>query len=91
MNNYNDEDEFDASDFEESELADMQAMQRLAQEHGVPVHLDGARLWNAATALQLPISAQFASVHRSWQLILPRWATMLLLRWHTVVIACTST
>ncbi len=38
-------------------LLDMQAMQQLAAEHGVPVHLDGARLWNAATALQLPISA----------------------------------
>ncbi len=38
-------------------LADMQAMQQLAATHGLPVHLDGARLWNAATALQLPISA----------------------------------
>lgn len=38
-------------------LADMQAMAQLAKEHGLPVHLDGARLWNAATALQLPIGA----------------------------------
>jgi threonine aldolase len=26
----------------------------LAQERGLPVHLDGARLWNAATALDVP-------------------------------------
>jgi len=32
MNNYNDEDEFDASDFEESESADMQAMQEIKEE-----------------------------------------------------------
>lgn len=38
-------------------IADMQAMQAVARAHGVPVHLDGARLWNAATALQQPISA----------------------------------
>lgn len=38
-------------------LAEMQALQHVAREHALPVHLDGARLWNAATALQLPISA----------------------------------
>ncbi|AMW04553.1 threonine aldolase family protein [Gemmatimonas phototrophica] len=38
-------------------LADMQALQAVAREHHLPVHLDGARLWNAATALQLPLSA----------------------------------
>jgi threonine aldolase len=32
-------------------LAHMQAVHRLAQENGVPVHLDGARLFNAAHAL----------------------------------------
>jgi hypothetical protein len=32
MNNYNDEDEFDTSDFEQSELADMQAIQEIKQE-----------------------------------------------------------
>jgi threonine aldolase len=38
-------------------LADMQALQAVAREHHLPVHLDGARLWNAATALQLPLRA----------------------------------
>ncbi len=27
----------------------------VAREHGLPLHLDGARLWNAAAALDLPI------------------------------------
>ncbi len=32
-------------------LAHMETVHRLAREHGVPVHLDGARLFNAAIAL----------------------------------------
>ena len=35
-------------------LDHMAAVQRLAREHGVPVHIDGARLFNAAVALGVP-------------------------------------
>lgn len=35
-------------------LSEMQAIYELAQERGVPVHLDGARLFNAALALGIP-------------------------------------
>lgn len=35
-------------------LAHMQAVHELARKHRVPVHTDGARLLNAATALKLP-------------------------------------
>jgi len=38
-------------------LAHMREVQRLGAEHGVPVHLDGARIFNAATALGLPAAA----------------------------------
>jgi threonine aldolase len=31
-------------------LADLRAMRAVADEHGLPVHMDGARLWNAAAA-----------------------------------------
>jgi threonine aldolase len=34
-------------------LAHMQAVHQLAREHGVPVHTDGARLFNAAVALNV--------------------------------------
>lgn len=34
-------------------LAHMQAVRALAREHGVPVHTDGARLFNAAAALKV--------------------------------------
>ena len=34
-------------------LAHMQAVHALAREHGVPVHTDGARLFNAAAALRV--------------------------------------
>lgn len=37
-------------------VAEMQAIQLVAREHGLPVHIDGARLWNAATALQRPLA-----------------------------------
>lgn len=35
-------------------LAHMDSVRRLAQEFGVPVHVDGARLFNAAVALKVP-------------------------------------
>jgi len=35
-------------------LAHMQMVYGLAQQHGVPVHTDGARLFNAAVALDVP-------------------------------------
>jgi len=35
-------------------LEHMGAVQRIARENGVPVHIDGARLFNAATALGVP-------------------------------------
>jgi threonine aldolase len=31
-------------------LADMRGMRDVASEHGIPVHMDGARLWNASAA-----------------------------------------
>jgi len=34
----------------------LDAPAKAAHEHGVPVHLDGARLWNAAVALDVPVS-----------------------------------
>ena len=41
---------------------DLAAVRALAEEYGLPVHLDGARLFNAAVALELPASrlAQYA-------------------------------
>lgn len=41
-------------------LADLRAMQTVANEHGLPVHMDGARLWNATAATGTPL-ADFAS------------------------------
>ena len=35
-------------------LPDMQAVAAVAQRHGLPVHLDGARLWNATAATGVP-------------------------------------
>jgi threonine aldolase len=37
-------------------LATCQAVQQLAREEGLPVHLDGARIFNAAVALGQPVS-----------------------------------
>lgn len=34
-----------------SDLAQLAAIREVADAHGLPVHMDGARLWNAATAL----------------------------------------
>jgi threonine aldolase len=36
---------------------DLAAVRRLADEYGLPVHLDGARLFNAAVALGAPVSS----------------------------------
>jgi len=41
-------------------LAELQALQGVARELGVPVHLDGARLWNAHVATGTPL-AEFAA------------------------------
>lgn len=38
-------------------LEDLQALARLARAHGWPVHLDGARLWNASAATGTPLAA----------------------------------
>ena len=37
-------------------LAEMQAMAAIAREHGCKVHLDGARLWNAAITLGIGVA-----------------------------------
>jgi len=35
----------------------MEGVKKLADDHAIPVHLDGARLFNAATALDVPVTA----------------------------------
>jgi threonine aldolase len=40
-------------------LAELRAIREVAREHGLPVHMDGARLWNAAVATGTPL-ADFA-------------------------------
>ena len=35
---------------------DLSAVRDLADQHGLPVHMDGARLFNAAVALSIPVS-----------------------------------
>ena len=37
-------------------LPELRELYEAAREHGVPVHLDGARLWNAATATGTPLA-----------------------------------
>jgi threonine aldolase len=39
-----------------SSAAALAALQRVAEEHRLPVHMDGARLWNAAAALRCPVA-----------------------------------
>ena len=39
-----------------TELAELRAIRRVAAEHGVPVHMDGARLWNASVATGIALS-----------------------------------
>ena len=41
-------------------LSDLRAMRAVADAHGLPVHMDGARLWNASAATGTPL-ADFAS------------------------------
>ena len=41
-------------------LVGMRALREVARRHGLPVHLDGARLWNASVAADTPV-ADFAS------------------------------
>ncbi|MBO8173225.1 MAG: low-specificity L-threonine aldolase [Bacillaceae bacterium] len=43
-------------------LENMQAIQQVAREHGVPIHLDGARLFNAAVAAGVSPAAFAACV-----------------------------
>jgi threonine aldolase len=38
-------------------LTHMRAVSALARQHGIPVHTDGARIFNAATALRVAVSA----------------------------------
>ncbi len=42
-------------------LAVLQGLRELADEHGLPLHLDGARLWNAAVATRSSV-AEFAGL-----------------------------
>ena len=39
-----------------TELAELRAIRQVADEHGVPLHLDGARLWNACVATGLSLA-----------------------------------
>jgi threonine aldolase len=41
-------------------LAELQALQSVARAHGLPVHMDGARLWNASAATGTSL-AEFAA------------------------------
>jgi threonine aldolase len=43
-----------------SDIADLRAIQAVASERGLPVHMDGARLWNASVASGVPL-ADFAA------------------------------
>src|SRR5690606_35813963 len=37
-------------------IEELRAIRRLALERGLPVHLDGARLWNASAATGIPVA-----------------------------------
>ena len=39
-----------------TELSELKAIRAVAEEHGVPVHLDGARLWNASVATGISLA-----------------------------------
>ncbi len=39
-----------------TELPELRAIRRVAAEHGLPVHMDGARLWNASIASGIALS-----------------------------------
>jgi threonine aldolase len=42
-------------------LPQLEAVARAAREHGLPVHLDGARLWNASAATGIPTATYAAA------------------------------
>lgn len=44
-------------------LADLRAMRAVADEHGLPVHMDGARLWNAAAASGTSLADLASTAH----------------------------
>lgn len=44
-------------------LADLEALRAVADEHDLPVHMDGARMWHAAVALGRPPSEVAAPAH----------------------------
>jgi len=46
-------------------LADLQALRSWADEVGIAVHLDGARIWNAHVATGTPLTA-YGAVARMW-------------------------
>jgi threonine aldolase len=45
-------------------VADLRAIQSVAAERGLPVHMDGARIWNASVATGVPLS-EIASCART--------------------------
>lgn len=47
-------------------LANMAAIQAVAKQAGIPVHLDGARLFNAATFLEVPVAEICRHVDSVW-------------------------
>ncbi len=47
-------------------LETMEAIHKVTRRAGIPVHLDGARLFNAATYLNVPISQLCAQVDSVW-------------------------
>jgi threonine aldolase len=44
-------------------LETLQEIQALAHDHGIPIHMDGARLWNAAVATGTPVADFAATAH----------------------------
>jgi len=44
-------------------LADLRALRAVADEHGIPVHMDGARLWNAAAASRASLADLASCAH----------------------------
>jgi threonine aldolase len=52
-------------------LAELRAIRALADEHGIPVHMDGARLWNASAATGTSL-ADFGTVAHTVMLSLSK-------------------
>ncbi len=44
-------------------LAELRALRSVADEHGLPVHMDGARLWNASAATGTPLAELARCAH----------------------------